>query len=57
MTRLLAIYSIVATVALAVMARRVKVSNRHARIACMLAAAATTASHDYWTTDATHFWN
>ena len=46
MTRLLALYSIAATVALAVMAQRVNTANRHARIAFGVVAAAARQRHN-----------
>lgn len=60
LTRLLAVYSIVATIALAVMAQRVKAANRHARIAVSLAAAATAKNHKPavdWETDVFPVWD
>ena len=46
MTRLLALYSILATVALVIMAQRVNTANRHARIAFKIAAAAASHRHN-----------
>ena len=45
-TYLLALYSILATVALVIMAQRVNTANRHARIAFKIAAAAASHRHN-----------
>ena len=46
MTRLLALYSLLATVALVIMAQRVNTANRHARIAFGVVAAAARQRHN-----------
>ena len=60
LTRLFTVYSLLATIALAVMALRVKAANRHTRIAISMAAAATARNHKPavdWETDVFPVWD